>query len=267
VARTPRAGHERDFEKWLRRITSTASPEPGHIGSEVQPPGPEHPNEWVIVYQFSSQRELDGWLTSPVRSELLTEGAALTDGDARIQRLAMGTGDNPVTAVASFRVLQGHEEHFTRHYAEILDSLKTFEGHLRTQLFPPVEGVQEETVIVFSFESREELDIWLDSAERADILARMDTHLDGERQVNVVGGFGGWFELDQSAVKTWKQAVVVLAALYPTVLVLNEILGRLLPESTPYLLRVLVGLVAGVATLSWLLMPRLTARLSGWLRQ
>lgn len=251
----------------MRRITAAAARQPGHLGSDLQPPGPQHPNEWVIVYQFADQHLLDGWLNSPVRESLLAEGAALTEGEARVQRFAMGTGDEPVTAVASFRVRPDRMEAFTEGYDELHDSIQTFDGYLRAQLFPPVEGVQDDTVIVFSFESREHLDAWLGSSERAEILGRLDQHLDGERRVNVVGGFGGWFDIDHSSVKTWKQAATVLAALYPTVLVLNEFFDRVLPESTPYLLRVLIGLIAGVATLSWILMPPLTARLSGWLRR
>ena len=68
-------------------------------------------------------------------------------------------------------------------------------------------------------------------------------------------------------VKKWKQAAVVLLALYPTVLVLNELFGWLLPEDTPYLLAVLIGNIAGVAILSWILMPRLTGWLDRWLRR
>lgn len=238
---------------------------PGHIGSEIQPPGPQHPDEWVILYQFADQRQLDGWLSSPVRAELLAEGAELTEGKARVQRLAMGAGDQPVTAVASFRVRRGHEADFQTGYEGLLDSLKTFEGYLRAQMFSPVDGVQDETVIVFSFESRAQLDAWLESDDRRTILEELDVHLDGERQVNVVGGFGGWFDVGRSPVKTWKQAAVVLTALYPTVLLLNEIYDRILPDSTPYLLRVFIGLVSGVGLLSWVLMPRLTAWLSGWL--
>lgn len=267
MARRPLPGHEREFERWLRRITAASARQPGHLGSDLQPPGPQHPDEWVIVYQFADQERLDGWLKSNVRAELLAEGATLTDGPARVQRVAMGVGDEPVTAVASFRVRPDRREAFDVSYQDLIEEIRTFDGFLRAQLFPPVPGVQDETVIVFSFDSRKHLDTWLDSDERNEILARLDQHLDGERMVNVVGGFGGWFDMGPSTVKTWKQAAVVLLALYPTVLLLNEIWGRLLPESTPYLLSVLIGLVSGVAILSWVIMPRLTVLLSGWLKR
>ena len=122
-------------------------------------------------------------------------------------------------------------------------------------------------MIVFSFRSRDQLDVWLNSDERSKQLERLDEFVEGDRQVNVVGGFGGWFTFGQRQVKTWKQAAVVLLALYPTVLVINELLGWVLPDSFPYLLSVLVGNILGVGVLSWVLMPRLTLLLDNWLRR
>jgi len=183
-----------------------------------------------------------------------------------MQRIAMGAGDDPVTAVASFRIRPGHDAAFAAGFEQLRNSLQDFDGYLRAQLFAPVEGVQDDTVIVFSFQSRDELDLWLESPARGEILDRLDEHLDGERQVNVVGGFGGWFSVDSKQVKTWKQSAIVLLGLYPTVLVLNETLGRIIPDSVPYLLNVLVSLMVSVSALSWLIMPRLTTVFANWLR-
>lgn len=267
VARTPRAGCEREFEIWLQEITDGAAKMPGHLGSTLQPPGPQHPDEWVIVYQFESQPLLDEWIMSPVRAELLAQGAELTEGDARVQRLALGAGESQVTAVASFKVIEGQWEAFEQDYALVMASIEKFDGFLRSQLFPPVTGVQDETVIVFSFVSRAKLDAWLSSEERREQIERLDEHVDGDRHINVVGGFGGWFTLGPRQVKTWKQAAIVLLALYPTVLVINELLGWVLPGDFPYLLGVLIGNVVGVAALSWILMPKLTAQFHNWLRR
>ena len=56
----------------------------------------------------------------------------------------MGTGADPVTAVASFRVLSGQEVAFERDYDVLIDLIEDFDGYQRAQLFPPVEGVQDE---------------------------------------------------------------------------------------------------------------------------
>jgi antibiotic biosynthesis monooxygenase (ABM) superfamily enzyme len=119
---------------------------------------------------------------------------------------------------------------------------------------------------VFGFASRPLLDEWLESDARRSVLAGIDELLEGGRTVNVVGGFGGWFGTEGSApVKRWKQAAVVLLALFPTALVLTLLRRELLPDLA-LVPSVALSNIVGVAILSWVLMPVLTQLLSGWLR-
>jgi uncharacterized protein len=265
VARRPAAGREAEFEGWMRSLTEVARDAPGHVSSDLQPPNDAHPGEWVVVYQFVDPESLDAWLHSPIRAELMREGADLVDGPPREQRVALAQGPDPVTAVASFRVRPGEERRYREVHDRLVQRLSTFPGFLRSELFAPVPGVQDETVVVFSFDDREHLDAWLGSEERQVMLAEIDRFVDGERTVNVVGGFAGWFGGSGRAVKRWKQASVVLLALVPISLVLTWVRQWLLPD-VHWVLGVLFGNVLGVAALSWVLMPFLTKLLAGWLR-
>lgn len=256
-----------EFERWLRRIGTAAAEKPGYLGNEVQPPGVEHPDKWVSVYRFASPETLEAWLASPERMELIAEGASLIKHPATMQRLATRTSDDPVTAVSSFTLRPGHEARFTRDFEEIRAAMEAFDGFVWAQLLPPVGEVQKEMVVSFSFSNRELLDRWFRSPERLELLGRLDKHLDGERQVNVVGGYGGWFHLDEKRIPTWRQAAVVLMALYPTALTINTLLGALLPTDTPQPLLILIGNVLSVMILTWIVMPRLTSALDGWLRK
>jgi hypothetical protein len=145
--------------------------------------------------------------------------------------------------------------------------MSTFPGYLRSEVFQPVPGVQDDTVVVFSFDSREHLDDWLCSNERQALLGEVEDSVDGDRTLNVVGGFGGWFaDRGTASVKTWKQASVVLLALFPTALTLTVLRRWLLPD-VGVVGAVFIGNVFGVAILSWFLMPLLTRLLDGWLRR
>ena len=109
--------------------------------------------------------------------------------------------------------------------------------------------------------------MWLDSAVRRNWLEQVEPHLAADRVTNVVGGFAGWFASSGVVtVKRWKQAALVLIALYPTALVLGVLHDSLFPR-LPFALGVLVGNVFGVAILSWVLMPWLTHLLGDWLRR
>ena len=267
VARRFRPGCEREGERWLRRLIDVTTAAPGHVESTLQMPNVQHPGEWVIVYRFASPEHLDGWLASTRRHELIEEGRELLDGDVREQIIALTDAATTVTAVASFRIDPAGTAEFREWYRRLHDVLDRFDGFIRSELVEPVPGTQDDTAIIFSFTNRAALDRWLESSERQRVLAEIDPLLESERTVNVIGGFAGWFSGSSSTTpKRWKQAALVLLALYPTALALGVVRNALYPELTDPL-AVLVGNVIGVAILSWMLMPVLTQRFDGWLRR
>jgi len=267
VARRPAPGRSRDFERWLKRLTGAAARAPGHRQSDIHPPNEIHPGEWVIIYQFDDAGTLHDWLTSSVRAELIAGGVGLMVGEEREQVMALGSPTESVTAVASFCVRPGQQRRYAELHQRLVAELERTPGFLRSELFDPVPGVQDDTVVVFSFDSRGHLDEWLGSEDRKRLLDDMDAVVEGDRTINVVGGFGGWFGAAGSTeVKRWKQAAVVLLALFPTALVLTLIREAAFPD-LHWVPAVFLGNLFGVIVLSWLLMPFLTKLLAGWLRR
>ena len=166
---------------------------PGYVDAELHPPSPLHPGDWVVVYRFADTATLDAWLRSPTRNAMMATGDDLIEGDAREQVLAVAPASNRVTAVSSVRVRPDEMAAFRALHGEILLALSSMPGFLQADLYEPVPGVQEDTIVVLAFDTREHLDAWLRSDERRRILAAMEQHTVGERTVNVVGGFAGWF--------------------------------------------------------------------------
>lgn len=195
----------------------------------------------------------------------MADGTGLLASEAREQVIALADESMSVTAVASFRLRPGTEVEFRGRYRELRNLLEGFDGFIRTELVEPVPDTQDDTAIVFSFTDRHALDRWLGSVERREILEAIDPLLDGGRTVNVIGGFAGWFSTsDTTAPKRWKQAALVLLALFPTALVLTVIREAVLPD-LPMPLAVFIGNLVGVVILSWILMPALTRRFDSWL--
>jgi uncharacterized protein len=267
VARRVAPGREREFERWSRRLMAAASEAPGYVGAEVQRPDARHPDEWVVVYQFSDAERLSRWLASPERAAVLATGAELLAGEVREQVVALTPQSDPVTAVSSVRVRPGAQHHYRALHEDLVEQLRGFDGFLRSELFEPVPGVQDDTVVVFAFEGRDRMERWLASDERRAVLERMEPLIEGARTVTVLGGFAGWFAGAAGIdVPRWKQAVVVIGALFPTSLALTLLREWLLPD-LPLAPGVLLGNVAGVGILTWLVMPVLTRRLEPWLRR
>lgn len=268
VSRRVSPGQEREFERWNARIRAAAESFPGHLGSEAQPPNDAHPDEWMVVYRFATAEQLDAWMTSDERRALLEEGNQLLDGPVREQRLVQtDPGPNAVTAVMSQRVRPDAWEEFRRAHAQITLVMRGFDGFLSCELAEPVPGIQEDHVVVFAFDSRRNLDRWLESDERQEVLALIEPLIEGDRTLNVVGGFAGWFRMDSSREpRRWKQATAVLIALYPTTLLLGFLQRTFTPEA-PWVPALFVSNVVGIAVLTWILMPLVTRLLSRWLQR
>ncbi len=267
VARKVQPGHEAAFEAWMTRLLSAAHASPGHIDADLQRPDAIHPDEWVVVYRFVDAASRQAWLDSPQRRALMDEAQHLVRGEPRQQVLATAGPDKAIRALSSARISPGREtEYFALHH-QIEHALRSFKGFVDVEIFAAVPGVQDEVVTVLTFEDRASLDGWLNSPVRSRQIERLDALTETGRTLLVVGGFGGWFDhVDGVEPKLWKQAVVVLIALFPTVVLLNYLSAWALPDLA-MIPATFLGNVVGIALLTWVLMPPLTRRLSGWLRE
>lgn len=267
VSRRAKVGLERQFEEWNDQIRAAAARFEGYLGSEAQPPDTAHPDEWVIVYQFHTQANLDRWLDSAERASLMAAGQHLLAGPVREQRLARPSSDGQVvTAIMSQHIRPEDIEAFRKAEGLIALTMSAFAGFISLEHSEPVPGVQDDYIVAFTFASRADLDRWLQSDARRDVLQLVEPFIEGERTLNVVRGFGGWFVAkDEQGPPRWKQAVTVLIALYPTTLTLGYLQNVVAPD-VPWVPALFVSNVLGIAILTWLLMPVVTRLLRDWLR-
>ncbi|MGI9642787.1 MAG: antibiotic biosynthesis monooxygenase, partial [Acidimicrobiia bacterium] len=267
VSRQVPADSEDAFASWVASLVNAAYRFPGYVDSFVQRPTSSQPNEWTVVYRFVDGDALAAWLSSDVRLQLIAEGRDLIDGEAREQVLAGVPSDAEARVVSSYKLEPGREgEHLIIH-KRMLDTLASFRGFEEREILDAVDGIQDETVVILTFDTPDNLRSWLDSPERAAILGDLDAITVGSLTTNVVGGFAGWFpHSGATEPRKWKQALVVLGALFPVSLTVALIRAWALPN-LPLVPSVLLGNIVGVAVLTWLLMPPLTKALDGWLRR
>jgi hypothetical protein len=270
VSRRVLPGADAAFQSWALRIRDAAHGFPGYRGAESQPPDANHPDDWVTAYSFATVDQLDAWLASSIRAALIDEGTELLAAPPREQRVAgLRLAPEPVTAVFSQRLRPGSEAAFEQLFTDVATVLRTFDGFLASDMLIPVDGVQSDHVVVVAFASRHQLDAWLDAPQRREWLERIEPLIEGDREMSVVGGFGGWFSGDNArptGPPRWKQAVAVLLALYPTALSIGWLLRTASPD-LPFAVSMLIANIAGVAALTWLLMPLVTKVLAPWLNR
>ena len=140
-------------------------------------------------------------------------------------------------------------------------------GYQTTELFPAV-GEQEEWVAIIHFDDPQTLQHWLDSAKRAEWVAKLPCKNTDFRLTMLPSGFGGWIaglNEDGQRLPHWKMFLTVLLGLYPTVFLLSVFL---LPHTKRFglAIAVLIGNAASVSFLEWWGMPVISRALRPWLR-
>lgn len=259
-----RPGHERELEEWLRRLVAAAAKASGCLDVELQPPGATHPREWVFLHRFSDPRSLAWWINSLDRQVLMAGGAAHLDGFAHEQVASLAPSRPPVTAVLTVPVRAEHRAAFRQLHDLSVERMAGMPGFLHAELLDPVPGVQDDTVILLTFDTRDHLDEWLASHDRKQLVERQSEYLLAPRTLNVVGGFAGWFESGRGDVTRWKSGAAVLLAIVPASQVYLAARTSLFPQLNVVVATV-VGNVFTVAALTYVLMPVITRRLKHWL--
>jgi uncharacterized protein len=264
VSRRIRASQQRRFRRWLRRLRKACERAPGYVGMTVHPPGTTHPYEWVVVYQFASDHDLDRWLRCSERAALIEESDEFL-ADRPIEQRVVQPRNDSVTLISAVRLRPGSEDHHRYLHQQAVDAASEVGGLVRHELLPAVPGAQPETVALLTFDTRQNLNRWMSSPLRRQVLNEMSRLSASERSVNVVGGYAGWFHPHTNKQpKRWKQALAVLAGLIPVSLVVTALRVTLAPQ-LPLLVSVTLTATANVAMLTWIVMPLITRALDPWL--
>ncbi len=173
------------------------------------------------------------------------------------------------SAVVVQRVPAASADWFMDWQRDISKAAEGFAGYSGTDVYPPANGQGEQWVVVVHFEDDEDLKAWLASPVRAERVAKLEGTVGKFDLKAFPGGFGAWFtdpprQGGGEAPESWKMALTVLLALYPTVMLLTIFVG---PYTNPMGMAVsmLIGNMLSISILQWGVMPVLTKVLGRWL--
>lgn len=173
--------------------------------------------------------------------------------------------------VIEHRVPKGKEKEFQEWQGLLTSVVKRFKGYLRTDLSPPVIGVQDKWYVIVYFDTQEHLDQWVNSSERQSLL-KSEEELFGSYQFrSFKTGLESWFtqEADEREISSpaWKQNLMVLVGLYPTVMVQTIVFSYLnLMVSWPLSVSMLINNFVCCCLLTWVVMPPLSGWFNFWLK-
>lgn len=170
----------------------------------------------------------------------------------------------PVKVALERRVLPGHDAAFRHWAARLTAAAATAPGHEGSSVIGASSGGTQ--VILLRFSSAATADRWCASPIYRALLTEGDEWSDAGDAPQVRSGLETWFTVPGAPPRPlpprWKMALVTWLALLPQVIALSFLFE---PLRLPFLVSVALSTAIPVAALTWLVMPRLTRALDGWL--
>jgi antibiotic biosynthesis monooxygenase (ABM) superfamily enzyme len=174
-----------------------------------------------------------------------------------------------VVSVIRHRVRPGHQPDYEAWTRDIVPIAQQFEGHHGVAIIRPPEGERTYTVVLH-FDTLEHLRAWLESDVRQRLLARVQKHLAQPGDVEIRPGLDFWLSMPgQRRPRPLRQFLLALSVIFPlsilVPLALNPLLTHLPATSAALVVRSLVVSAVIVGLMTYLIMPRYTRRVAGWL--
>jgi antibiotic biosynthesis monooxygenase (ABM) superfamily enzyme len=194
------------------------------------------------------------------------EKDSMNSSPAQTPHCLMENRGTRASTVILHRVPPERATEFTEWERGITEAAEGFAGYQATEIYPPADRRQQDWVVVMHFDNAESLQRWVDSPERHAWTAKLPAGIGDFRIKSLPGGFGSWFAgLMDAAPAPWKMALTVVLGLYPTVMVLNILLGRYL-SPLGLAVSMLIGNALSVSILQWGVMPLLETALRPWFK-
>lgn len=174
-----------------------------------------------------------------------------------------------VTAVIRQTVRADHRAAYEQWLHGVIPVAARFPGHRGVQVIPPAPGAMAYTITI-RFDTVDHAEDWFNSDVRRELLHAVQPLLDAPEEVKTVTGLEFWFESPASAPgpRRFKQALVTLSVIFPLTTALGLTLApqfHALPGIWARLAGNLAVATVTVFSMTYLIMPRYTRAISGWL--
>ncbi|NQX34373.1 antibiotic biosynthesis monooxygenase [Herbiconiux sp. VKM Ac-2851] len=258
------------YEAWQKKVAESVSRWPGFLERELIRPNPPLQVDWVTVQHFRDAGSARGWLQSAERKNLVDEigDRFIGNDDVHLFTEEAKHPSEAASVLISSRVAPEDEARFLEWQREISAIESRFEGFLGHKVERPVAGVQDDWVVVLSFDSEPHLNAWLDSPERAALLEEGAAYNEQLKLTRSSYGFGFWSgrsSPDALPDPVFKSNLLVLLMLYPIVFLWGYFIADPLFDShgVPFWLSLFIGNLVSTQLLGWFFVPW-AFKLFGW---
>ena len=196
--------------------------------------------------------------------------------------LTRDQGEGPITVIVTRTAKRGKIREFEDWMDGIVHESLKFEGHLGVDVIRPVEQSKPEYVIIFRFNTLDNLLKWERSQVRKEWLEKSKDLVEGEDKVQKLTGLEFWFtpssahqtqhEVNDNEARgqpvnlppRYKMAIVTTGIVF---VLLNTLIPQIeeLTVPLPLVLSSLLGVIIMVFLMTYLIMPSVTRLLKPWL--
>lgn len=258
------------FGDWQAKIHATVSTFPGFASLEISSPFDASQLTWMIVQRFHDSKSASDWQQSQERKALLDDVKEFLDTKPdSFQDFEGLSSYSPigVTEVFVTQVTPEKEEIFREWIAKIHQAESKFPGYKGVFVQTPKQGKAKNWITFLQFDTQANLDRWLSSPERKELLNEAKSLIESLDSHQVISPFAGWFASvakEGVAPSVWKQTMIVLLVLFPIVMLELKFLPYLTGSLNPSL-STFIGNAISVTLIAWPLMPIAIPLLKWWL--
>ena len=259
-----------DFADWQAKLNAMIAGFPGFVSLEILSPTEITKPDWVFVQRFDNSNNLSAWRESHEWSELIKDlKRFLVNGPNSIKEVASGVSHAKGSATQIFvtEVSPDRESAYREWIAKIHQVEAKFPGFRGVYVQSPSQSQGKNWITLLQFDTPENLDRWLSSSEREEVLRESKPLISSLESHRVISPYAGWFSSiakDGELPSVWKQTMIVLLVLFPIVMLELKFLPLLIGNLNPSL-ATFIGNAISVTLLAWPMVPIAIWFLGWWL--
>lgn len=258
---------EKQFIEWQKKLNKELEEFKGFLAQTIISPNPLS-QDWIFMQRFATLQEAKSWLNSKEKKDLINEiKSSLQQEDiVYISHDLQPIKSNLATMIAAYYVKPTMQDQFINWQNEVKQNLFSFEGFLDVKLIEPISGVNESWITVIEFDSDKHLQNWLDSTDYEKIIKQSNLFTTKSILKQIHTGYNFWFNKSCYSNAIWKQNMLILLALYPTVFLYTYFIQLPIVEKRiPFYLSLFISNAISTFFLGYFALPALGNIFKWWL--
>ena len=174
-----------------------------------------------------------------------------------------------IVVVITRKITEGKDEEYELWLQKIKNIESQQKGFISHEHLVPIDGYQQSWTSIIRFDTRENLEQWMSSAQQKQIVEEVKKICSNVQIRSSWGVYEGLFRDPNEPngkhhIPTWKMTLTIILSLYPTVYLISHAFSWLV-ESWPFAIKLLFMNTVAVIVMSWVSLPFVKKIIDKWL--